>query len=147
MAYRFSYQKILDVKQIQEDQKSTEVVLARNELNKEKDTLSELEDKKSKALNDEKVTNKNSADLLRHNSYVKQVNQTIEKQKIQIQKKDEMLSSKKDELLEASKSRKILDKLKESDLKKYNLEQNRKEQKEIDEIGAKIAHNKKEKKS
>ena len=43
-------------------------------------------------------------------------------------------------LLKASKSRKILDKLKESDLKKYNLEQNRKEQKEIDEIGSKIAH-------
>jgi len=147
MAYRFSYQKILDVKQIQEDQKSTEVVLARNELNKEKDTLSDLEDKKSKALNEEKATTENSADLLRHNSYVKQVNQTIEKQKKQIQKKDEMLSSKKDELLEASKSRKILDKLKESDLKKYNLEQNRKEQKEIDEIGAKIAHNKKEIKS
>ena len=147
MAYRFSYQKILDVKQIQEDQISTEVVLARNKLNKEKDTLSELEDKKSKALNDEKAKTENSADLLRHNSYVKQVNQTIEKQKKQIQKKDEMLSSKKDELLEASKSRKILDKLKESDLKKYNLEQNRKEQKEIDEIGAKIAHNKKEKKS
>ena len=147
MAYRFSYQKILDVKQIQEDQKSTEVVLARNELNKEKDTLSELEDKKFKALNDENAITANSADLLRHNSYVKQVNQTIEKQKKQIQKKDEMLSSKKGELLEASKSRKILDKLKESDLKKYNLEQNRKEQKEIDEIGAKIAHNKKEKKS
>ena len=146
MAYRFSYQKILDVKQIQEDQKSTEVVLARNELNKEKDTLSELEDKKCKALNDENATTENSVDLLRRNSYVKQVNQTIEKQKKQIQKKGEMLSSKKDELLEASKSRKILDKLKESDLKKYNLEQNRKEQKEIDEIGAQIALNKKEKK-
>ena len=141
MAYRFSYQKILDVKQIQEDQKSTEVVLARNELNKEKDTLSELEDKKYKALNDENATTENSVDLLRRNSYVKQVNQTIEKQKKQIQKKDEMLSAKKDELIKASKSRKILDKLKESDLKKYNLEQNRKEQKEIDEIGAKIAHN------
>ena len=147
MAYRFSYQKILDVKQIQEDQKSTEVVLARNELNKEKDTLSELEDKKYKALNDENATTENSVDLLRRNSYVKQVNQTIEKQMKQIQKKDEMLSSKKDELIIASKSRKILDKLKESNLKKYNLEQNRKEQKEIDEIGAKIAQNKKDKKS
>ena len=39
MTYRFSYQKVLDVKQIQEDQKSTEVVSAQNELNKEVDTL------------------------------------------------------------------------------------------------------------
>ena len=146
MAYQFSYQKILDVKQIQEDQKSTEVVLAQDELNKEKNTLSKLESKKMNALINKKNSNKNTADMLRNNFFVNQVNLTIDNQKKQIQKKKKSLISKKDELLEASKSRKILDKLKETDKKKFNIEQNKIEQKELDEIGAKIAHKKKENK-
>ena len=144
MAYQFSYQKILDVKQIQEDQKSTEVVLAQNELNEEKKTLSKLHKKKTNVLNNKNTSIDNTGDMLRHNSYVNQVNSTIDNQKKQIQKKNKSLILKKDELLEAAKSRKILDKLKESDMKKFKNEQNKIEQKELDEIGAKIAHNKKE---
>ncbi len=144
MAYQFSYQKILDVKQIQEDQKSTEVVLAQNELNEEQNTLSKLEKKKTNVLNNKNTSIDNTGDMLRHNSYVNQVNSTIDNQKKQIQKKNKSLILKKDELLEAAKSRKILDKLKESDMKKFKNEQNKIEQKELDEIGAKIAHNKKE---
>ena len=114
MAYKFSYQKILNVKQIQEDQKSTEVSLAQNELNKEKDTLSELKSKKSKVLNDENTSIENPADMLRHTSYVKQVNQTIENQKKQIQKMNDVLKSKKEELLTLHKTTHIFNEEKKS---------------------------------
>jgi len=139
MTYKFSYQRILDVRQLQEDQKSSEVVSAQNELNKEKDELSLLETKKLYALNDKERIKENTLELMRKNSYVNQVNEKIEKQKEKIEKKEVDLTSKQGELLEASKSRKIMDKLKESDLKKYTLNQNRKEQNQIDEIGANIA--------
>ena len=139
MAYKFSYQKILDVRQIQEDQKSSEVASAQNELEKEKDELSKLEDEKSSTLKDNGNDSQNSLDLMRKNSFMNRVNDNIDKQKLKIEEKEETLSNKKNELLEASKSRKIIDKLKESDLKKYNIEQSRKEQNQIDEIGANIA--------
>ena len=139
MAYKFSYQKILDVRQIQEDQKSSEVASAQNELEKEKDELSKLEDEKSSTLKDNGNDSQNSLDLMRKNSFMNRVNENIDKQKLKIEEKEESLSNKKNELLEASKSKKIMDKLKESDLKKYNIEQSRKEQNQIDEIGANIA--------
>tara|TARA_B100000131_G_scaffold252076_1_gene245831 strand:- start:124 stop:564 length:441 start_codon:yes stop_codon:yes gene_type:complete len=139
MAYKFSYQKILDVRQIQEDQKSSEVASAQNELEKEKDELSKLEDEKSSTLKENGNDSQSSLDLMRKNSFMNRVNENIDKQKLKIEEKEETLSNKKNELLEASKSRKIMDKLKESDLKKYNIEQSRKEQNQIDEIGANIA--------
>ena len=139
MAYKFSYQKILDVRQIQEDQKSSEVASAQNELEKEKDELSKLEDEKSSTLKENGNDSKSSLALMRKNSFMNRVNENIDKQKLKIEEKEETLSNKKNELLEASKSRKIMDKLKESDLKKYNIEQSRKEQNQIDEIGANIA--------
>lgn len=139
MAYKFSYQKILDVRQIQEDQKSSEVASAQNELEKEKDELSKLEDEKSSTLKDNGNDSQSSLDLMRKNSFMNRVNDNIDKQKLKIEEKEETLSNKKNELLEASKSRKIMDKLKESDLKKYNIEESRKEQNQIDEIGANIA--------
>tara|TARA_B110000263_G_C14963475_1_gene353701 strand:+ start:103 stop:546 length:444 start_codon:yes stop_codon:yes gene_type:complete len=139
MAYKFSYQRILDVRQIQEDQKSSEVASAQNELNNELDELSKLEAKKFSVLNDEEHLTDNTLELMRQNSYVNQVNENIEKQRVRIEKKERNLNSKQDELLEASKSRKIMDKLKKSDLEKYNIDQNRKEQNQIDEIGANIA--------
>jgi len=139
MAYKFSYQKILDVRQIQEDQKSSEVASAQNDLEKEKDELSKLEDQKSSTLKENGNDSQSSLDLMRKNSFMNRVNENIDKQKLKIEEKEETLSNKKNELLEASKSRKIMDKLKESDLKKYNIEQGRKEQNQIDEIGANIA--------
>ncbi len=139
MTFKFSYQKILDVKQIQEDQKSLEVVSAQNELEKEKDELSELEKEKLCTLKNSENNSQNSLDLMRKNSFINSFNQNIDKQKLRIKKTKEILSSKKDELLNASKSRKIMDKLKESHLKKFNIEQNRIEQNQIDEIGANIA--------
>ena len=139
MGYKFSYQRILDVRKIQEEQKSSEVASAHNELNTELDELSKLEAKKLSVLNDEEHLTDNTLELMRQNSYVNQVNESIEKQRVRIEKKKKNLNSKQDELLKASKSRKIMDKLKKTDLEKYNIDQNRKEQNQIDEIGANIA--------
>ena len=139
MTYKFSYQKILDVRQIQEDQKSSEVASAQNELDLEKDQLSELEKEKSSTLKQKENVNDNALELLRKNSFVNQANENIEKQRKRIKEKEQNLSSKQGELLEASKSRKIMDKLKETDLEKFKLEQSRKNQNQLDEIGANIA--------
>ena len=139
MAYKFSYQKILDVRQIQEDQKSSEFASAKNELKIEKEKLSKLEKEKSTVMKNNVNNSQSSLDLLRKNSFMNKVNENIDKQKVKIIKKERTLSNKKSELLEASKSKKIMDKLKESDLKKYKNEQNKNEQNQIDEISANIA--------
>tara|TARA_B100001029_G_C15028153_1_gene435047 strand:+ start:137 stop:577 length:441 start_codon:yes stop_codon:yes gene_type:complete len=139
MAYKFSYQKILDVRQIQEDQKSSEFTSAKNELKIEKEKLSKLEKEKSTVMKNNVNNSQSSLDLLRKNSFMNKVNENIDKQKVRVIKKERTLSNKKSELLEASKSKKIMDKLKESDLKKYKNEQNKNEQNQIDEISANIA--------
>ena len=91
MAYKFSYQRILDVRKIQEEQKSSEVASAHNELNTELDELSKLEAKKLSVLNDEEHLTDNTLELMRQNSYVNQVNESIEKQRVRIEKKKKIL--------------------------------------------------------
>jgi flagellar FliJ protein len=98
-----------------------------------------LEDRKSSALNENEKASDSTLEMLRKNSFVNQMNNNIEKQKQKIEEKEDHLTSKKDELIEASKSRKILDQLKKTDLEKYKLDQNRKEQNQLDEISANIA--------
>lgn len=73
------------------------------------------------------------------NSYVYKINNKLEAQKIKINKEETNLDKKRKELFEMTKSRKILDKLKESSFKKFMINETRKDQKEIDEISATIS--------
>lgn len=139
MGYKFTYQKILDVRNIQEDQKSTETASKQLELKEEQEELEKLHELKTKHVNGNgEKTNSNPHEMLLNDSYLNQVNNKLENQQQEVAKKESELKKKKAELIEASKSKKIMDKLKEADFQNYKKEEDRKDQKDLDEIGAKM---------
>lgn len=145
MGYKFTYQKILDIRNIQEELKSTEAASKQRELQEEQEELEKLNELKSSHVNgNDKKTVKSPHELLLNDSYMNQMNQKLDDQKQEVEKKESELKDKKAELLEATKSKKIMDKLKETDYQNFKTEEDRKEQKDLDEIGAKMTKNKKE---
>ncbi len=139
MRFKFSYQKLLDIKKKQEDQKSLEVVAAEDVLKKAKINFEKLKLEKGSILNQKFNKSTSPTTLLIANSYVYKINNKLESQKIKINKEETNLDKKRKELFEMTKSRKILDKLKESSFKKFMINETRKDQKEIDEISATIS--------
>ena len=139
MKFKFSYQKLLDIKKKQEDQKSLEVVAAEDVLKKEKVNFEKLKLEKGSILNQKFNKSTSPTTLMIANSYVYKINNKLEAQKIKINKEETNLDKKRKELFEMTKSRKILDKLKESSFKKFMINETRKDQKEIDEISATIS--------
>jgi len=139
MRFKFSYQKLLDIKKKQEDQKSLEVVAAEDVLNKAKINFEKLKFEKGSILNQKFNKSTSSMSLIIANSYIYNINNKLEAQKIKINKEETNLDKKRKELFEMTKSRKILDKLKESSFKKFMINETRKDQKEIDEISATIS--------
>ena len=139
MRFKFSYQKLLDIKKKQEDQKSLEVVAAEDVLKKAKVNFEKLKLEKGSILNQKFNKSTSPTTLMIANSYVYKINNKLETQKIKINKEETNLDKKRKELFEMTKSRKILDKLKESSFKKFMINETRKDQKEIDEISATIS--------
>lgn len=139
MKFKFSYQKLLDIKKKQEDQKSLEVVAAEDVLKKAKINFEKLKLEKGSILNQKFNKSTSPTTLMIANSYVYKINNKLEAQKIKINKEETNLDKKRKELFEMTKSRKILDKLKESSFKKFMINETRKDQKEIDEISATIS--------
>ena len=139
MRFKFSYQKLLDIKKKQEDQKSLEVVAAEDVLKKAKVNFEKLKLEKGSILNQKFNKSTSTTTLMIANSYVYKINNKLEAQKIKINKEETNLDKKRKELFEMTKSRKILDKLKESSFKKFMINETRKDQKEIDEISATIS--------
>ena len=139
MRFKFSYQKLLDIKKKQEDQKSLEVVAAEDVLKKAKINFEKLKLEKGSILNQKFNKSTSPTTLMIANSYVYKINNKLEAQKIKINKEETNLDKKRKELFEMTKSRKILDKLKESSFKKFMINETKKDQKEIDEISATIS--------
>ena len=139
MRFKFSYLKLLDIKKKQEDQKSLEVVAAEDVLKKAKVNFEKLKLEKGSILNQKFNKSTSPTTLMIANSYVYKINNKLEAQKIKINKEETNLDKKRKELFEMTKSRKILDKLKESSFKKFMINETRKDQKEIDEISATIS--------
>ena len=139
MGYKFTYQKILDVRNIQEDQKSTETASTQRELKEKQEKLEKLRELKTKHVNGNgEKTNSNPHEMLLNDFYLNQVNNKLENQQKEVEKKESELKEKRAELLEATKSKKIMDKLKETEFRNYKKEEDRKDQKDLDEIGAKM---------
>ena len=128
MGYKFTYQKILDIRNIQEDLKSTEAASKQRELDDEEQELERLNEIKFNHIDsNEKSNHSNAHEMLLNDSYLNQMNDNLENQKQEVEKKKTELKGKKTELLEASKSKKIMDKLKDTDYQNYKIEENRKQ--------------------
>lgn len=137
MAFKFRLQKILDLKEKQEDSKKNEVAKVLRQISDEKNILEEHKgDRKVQLMKREDLNSEGCSvnEILDINIYIKYIDTKIEESVNNIKELEILLKQKQDEYIEVRKERKSYDKLKEKHLERYNQEEAKKEEKIIDGI-------------
>jgi flagellar FliJ protein len=136
-AFKFSLQKVLDVRKHREDQLAIELSKFKAALNMETFKLMQLQDDKEGALQMKDSSdreNLNLNNLIISQSYLEQLNHSIIKQREEIKKKNKQVLSGRQELTEAMKKKKAVEILKERKQEEYKKEIRLIENKIIDEV-------------
>ena len=138
MAYKFRLQKVLDVKEKEEDNKKNEMSLVNFEIEKAKKQLQELYDEleeNSKQRQDKNSNGSSIQELLELNKYIDYLKNTAIRQKIEeIDILQKNLEGKKEEFIDIRRQRKSYENLKDKDYHKFLEKESKDEEKIIDEI-------------
>jgi len=140
--FKFKLEKLLKIRQKEEDDLANLYILKLHEVEKEKYQLSNIIDEQNRIKSQKLTRNLIAIDLVQLDNYLKTLKEKEEKQKLKIENLKKEAENIKEQLLEARKKKKILETLKEKQYQKYLHEQKLIEQKIIDEIGV-IRHIKK----
>lgn len=139
--FEFRLEKVLNVREIEEDLAQNELVKARHEARKiEKDInyLNEIQKETYSFLRGDKI---DPAKSLQARRYLN-VNRTkISKAERRLEKQGEIVEDKREEVVEKSQNRKMLETLKEKAANKFYKESIAKEQKELDELAIQMTEN------
>ncbi len=138
---KFKLQKVLDFREIKEQQLQVEVAEMKSSLEKEKMTLNKKRHNLEKYKNMlEKIQKKPSAarDYITYMEYIDHLIKDIKSQAEVIQGIHSSLVSSTEKLKNACQEKQILENLKDREVKINKAEDNKNEQKELDEIGLNI---------
>jgi flagellar FliJ protein len=136
-AYKFKLQKLLDYKTDIEEEKKNELSLALKRLEEEKQKLEELKQKQKEMNNtfQEKSSSGMTANELKLlANYIDYYKRSIKQQKVRIKMAEDYLESCREELIKATQEKKMMEKLKEIDYKKYLYGEQKKEEKLVDDL-------------
>lgn len=136
-AYKFKLQKLLDFRTNMEEEKKNQLSLALKRLEQEKDRLSELKARQremDKALKEKTSQGIAVNELKLLMNYIDYYKRGIKEQKTRIKMAEDYASACREELIKATQGKKMIEKLKEIDYKKYLYEEQKKEEKFIDDL-------------
>lgn len=136
-AYKFKLQKLLDFRTNMEEEKKNQLSLALKRLEQEKDRLSELKARQrelDKALKEKTSQGIAVNELKLLMNYIDYYKRGIKEQKTRIKMAEDYASACREELIKATQEKKMIEKLKEIDYKKYLYEEQKKEEKFIDDL-------------
>lgn len=135
--YKFRLQKLLDYKKSLEEEKKNELGKAFKRLEEEKNRLFALK----QSLNEMNSTfqEKTSQGLAVNKlkilaNYIDYYKRGIKEQRTKIKMAEEYLSICREELIKATQEKKMIEKLKETDYNKYLYNEQKKEEKLVDEL-------------
>lgn len=135
--YKFRLQKLLDYKKSLEEEKKNELGKAFKRLEEEKNRLFALK----QSLNEMNSTfqEKTSQGLAVNKlkilaNYIDYYKRGIKEQRTKIKMAEEYLSICREELIKATQEKKMVEKLKETDYNKYLYNEQKKEEKLVDEL-------------
>lgn len=135
--FRFSMQNILNMKEKLEDQAKNEYAQANARLLREQEKLDHIISRREEAKADLKrvLCETLSVVEIRKREHAVEVLKFYEMQQLLVVKKCEKeVEVAREKLSEAMKERKIFEKLREKAFEQFLLEENRREQKEVDEL-------------
>lgn len=137
MVFKFRLQKILDLKEKEEDNKKNEVALVLREIRETKQELEKIKIMRSSEKQHREDLNSNGCsiqEIREINTYITFLEEQIDLTILKLKELDVKLKEKQDEYLESRKERKSYDKLKEKDHERFKQEEAKQEEKIIDEI-------------
>jgi flagellar FliJ protein len=135
-SFKFNLETVLKLKIQLENSAKNEVGKAVSFLEKQKQLLFDLENKMVEIILERntlarKTTVKNLRD---YSGFLKYINEKIDEQKIMVNHAEKNVDILTKKLIEASKDRKIFEKLKEKKYHEYLMEEQKKDEKLIDEL-------------
>jgi len=142
-SFHFPLQKVLDVRQITEDRQAISLKNSQMSLNKEKEQLENLAQKKDAQLKVDEYDSVDDVNLSLNElrvtvDYISQLNNRITNQIQVVEKSNGKVEKERDDLIEASKEKKIVEKLRERQLTNYKDNYRKKVTKEESEIALRV---------
>lgn len=132
--FEFKLEKVLNVREIEEDLAQNELVKARHKARKIKKNINHLNEIQDETYNFLRSDNTDPIKSLQARRYLN-VNRTkINKAEKRLVKQDKIIEEKREEVVEKSQNRKMLETLKENAANEFYEESIKKEQKELDEL-------------
>ena len=137
--FEFKLNKVLNVREIEEDLAQNELVKARHEARKIEKNINYLNEVQNETYRFLRKDNNDPVKSLQARRYLN-INRTkIDKAKRRLEKQDEIVEDKREKVVEKSQNRKMLESLKEKAANKFYKEAMKKEQKEIDELATQMS--------
>lgn len=132
--FEFKLEKVLNVREIEEDLAQNELVKARHKARKIKKDINHLNEIQDETYNLLRSDNTDPIKSLQARRYLN-INRTkINKAEKRLVKQDKIIEEKREEVVEKSQNRKMLETLKENAANEFHEEFIKKEQKELDEL-------------
>ncbi len=133
--FKFRLERVLDVKRIREKEKQREWVVARMEREERQREEHELK-LDHQAFNNRRKTNASIGEMKIEAELSRGIRFKIRKQAIKVAQATLLEDQANQRLLEAMKERKVLDNLRDRKQEEHRIEENRQEQKSIDEVAS-----------
>lgn len=137
MAHKFKLQRLLDVREMIEEEKKTEMGNAVQRLEHENQELIRLHAERDVMVKEFGVVagkGTTVGKLKEMSGYIEFFKKAEKLQKVRIKMAESYLEKCREELVKASQEKKMIEKLKEIDLKKYLYEEKLKEDKIVDDL-------------
>ncbi len=137
MAFQFRYQRILDIRELEEDQEKARFAEIQQKLSAEKRKLREHKQELQDLLSSEGKNRKNQTNVqnfLQLQRYASLLENRISRQQRVVEEWQEKLDKQRKKLIEASQQRQVMDKLKENDFEEFQEEIRKEEERQNNEI-------------
>lgn len=132
--FEFKLEKVLNVREIEEDLAQNELVKARHKARKIKKNINHLNEIQDETYNFLRSDNTDPIKSLQARRYLNVNRSKINKAEKRLVKQDKIIEEKREEVVEKSQNRKMLETLKENAANEFYEESIKKEQKELDEL-------------
>lgn len=140
--YKFPLQKLLEVKQYQEDQKAIDLKIAQHKLLQEEEALNRLIEKKMVLLNASNDNGINMSLVRSGHDYLQQINDEITRQKNSVTVAQNDVNASRDVLAKANQEKKSVEILNDKHFEEYKRKMNRLAQINENEVALRMAFDK-----
>ncbi len=127
--FHFSLEKILKLRESLENSRATELERSRQALDKEENTLSDMQNEKERHLKSKNRKNSriNLLDLSISEGYLETLNNGLDEQSKQVEKSRDKMNDDREKLTQASRDKKVMENLKDKRWQGYKRDLNKKE--------------------